>query len=140
MVMQVSNLFAAILITGGRGANPKLSSVEVLHANGSQWCSLPDLPMHRDSHTQAGRRVCGGSQYDSDPSTGLWSNCLTFTDGDWVASHTMEASSYRAGHCSWDSPDGLVLLGGWNTVNTSEILSFDTGDSMEYFPLKYPIT
>ena len=83
-------------------------------------------------------RACGGPQFDSN--SNFWSDCMSFTDGNWVASHTMEASSYRAGHCSWDSPNGLVLLGGWNTVNTSEILSFDTGDSMEYFPLKYPIT
>ena len=122
-------MISAILITGGGGANPIMSSVEVLHANGSLWCSMPDLPAHRLSHTQAGLRLCGGTQHD----------CLTFTDGEWVTSHTMEADKYRIGHSSWDTPDGLVLLGGLNTPNTSEILSFSIGDSTEYFPLKHPV-
>ena len=48
---------AAIIVTGGtHGAR----SAELLHGNGSHWCSLPDLPEGRMFHSQTGPEACGG--------------------------------------------------------------------------------
>ena len=43
-----------ILVTGGNnGNNDAGGTAELLHSNGSSWCSLPDLPDMRAHHTQA---------------------------------------------------------------------------------------
>ena len=53
---------AAILVTGGFNtpSGGVLSAVEVLHGDGSPWCSLPDLPEGRMFHSQTGPEACGG--------------------------------------------------------------------------------
>ena len=122
---------AAILVTGGFNtpSGGVLSAVEVLHGDGSPWCSLPDLPEDRRSHTQTGLEACGG--YGSSAS----STCVRLEAGSWTPSHQMVEQ--RRYHSSWASPAGTLLMGGILSPQTTELLDANTGDSIPSFPLKY---
>ena len=120
-------LFSAIIITGGDSTRSD-RSVEILHANGSYWCSLPDLPDKRKNHTQSGLVTCGGIGSD------IWTSCLTFSSGQWRTSHQLQQK--RWDHFSWMSQHGVVLMGGYGSRTTTEILTED-GQSSPSFPLKY---
>ena len=78
-------------------------------------CILPRLPHGRSAHTQSGLEVCGG--HDSNTMT----NCLTFSDSNWTTSHTLLHP--RSNHTSWISPEGVVLMGGSASPNTTELLA-----------------
>ena len=121
---------AAILVTGGFNtpSGGVLSAVEVLHGDGSPWCSLPDLPEDRRSHTQTGLEACGG--YGSSAS----STCVRLEAGSWTPSHQLV--EWREDHCSWASTAGTLLMGGYSK-KTTELLDAATGDSFISFPLKY---
>ena len=64
-------LSIAIIVTGGgkdRDLKIKhdkiegaLTSVELLHDDGSPWCTLPDLPQQMKHHSQTGLEACGGA-------------------------------------------------------------------------------
>ena len=122
---------AAILVTGGFNtpSGGVLSAVEVLHGDGSPWCSLPDLPEDRRSHTQTGLEACGG--YGSSAS----STCVRLEAGSWTRSHQL--AEERRYHSSWASPAGTLLMGGILSPQTTELLDTNTGDSVPSFPLKY---
>ena len=122
-----------ILVTGGNnGNNDAGGTAELLHSNGSSWCSLPALPDMRARHTQAGLEACGT---DLDPNSDILYTCITFSAGSWVYSHQLEV--FRYGHVSWSSPAGVVLMGGAGADQTSELLSDNSETSTIYFPLKY---
>ena len=116
--------------------------VQVLHSDGSPWCSLPDLLKPRRAHTQSGLTSCGG-QNSTGAYSEIWADCETFSGGSWAPSHTLQVQTNlqgRGGHLAWSSPDGVVLLGGWfDAQNTTELLSDTTGDSTTHFPLKHPV-
>ena len=121
----MKTLFSAIIITGG---NPSRNKVEVLHSNGSYWCSLADFPQPRSGHTQVGLLSCGG--YENDIRT----SCLSFTDGQWKISHYLQSERFE--HSSWLSPQGVILLGGTGSKTTTEILP-NEGGATPSFALKY---
>ena len=77
-------------------------------------CVLPSLPHSRYGHTQSGMEVCGG--HDNVTMT----NCMTFSNGTWTTCHTLLHP--RTNHTSWLSPEGVVLMGGSASPNTTEIL------------------
>ena len=120
--------FAAVLmVTGGMtGNNDALTSVELLHTNGSHLCSLPNLPRSRADHTTNGLITCGGFTADR--------SCVTFSDGNWYESHTLGVG--RAWHTSWSSPQGVLLIGGYHSQATTELLT-DDGTSTPGFSLQY---
>ena len=118
-------LFSAIIITGGDSTRSD-RSVEILHANGSYWCSLPDLPDKRKNHTQSGLVTCGGAYTPT--------SCLTFSSGQWRTSHQLQHERYK--HSLWMSQHGVVLMGGASSPTTTEILT-DDDQSSPSFPLKY---
>ena len=125
---------AAILVTGGfnMSSGGVLSTVEVLHGDGSPWCSLPDLPEDSRSHTQTGLEACGGYGYD--PSF----TCVRLEASSWTPSHQL--FHQRWDHTSWASPAGTLLMGGSLPglgSLTTELLDTNTGDSVPSFPLKY---
>ena len=131
---------AAILVTGGfnMSSGGVLSTVEVLHGDGSPWCSLPDLPEDRRSHTQTGLEACGGDH--TYPTS--YTSCVQFLDGTWTPSHNL--LQYRYNHVSWASPVGTVLMGGPGYDDlpreTTELLDEATEESVMHFPLKYYTT
>ena len=97
-------------MTGGRKDGAKitsaergLTSVELLHDDGSPWCSLPDLPQGLSYHSQTRLEACGGAWHITE--------CVKFSKGNWTTSYS-EEHSFWAGHSSWASPLGTVLIGG----------------------------
>ena len=138
---------SAIIITGGYDGYDSVSfdddvsvSVEVLRANGSYWCSLPDLPHGRDSHSQSGLEACGGIGDCITDESCVPSSCVAFSNGEWRPSHTL-ATFTRWEHTAWQSQQGVVLIGGkgdifYDTEMTTDILLED-GQSLPFFVLKH---
>ena len=117
-------------------------SVELLHNDGTPWCSLPDLPDDRWHHTQTGLEACGGGGgYIGGGYMGT--SCIKFSGGMWKPSHKLKKE--RTSHSSWAAPRGTVLMGGMEngmeSGKTTELLD-DTSRvsiSIMHFPLKYEI-
>ena len=119
---------SVILVSGG-SSNSVLRSVELLHTNGTRLCSLPNLPYTRYRHTQTGLTACGG--WD----TPAYTTCHTLSStGSWEQTHSLSLG--RLYHSAWASPQGTVLLGGWESRTTSEIL-LENGDTAPGFNLDY---
>ena len=105
------------------------NSVEVLFANGTSYCTLPDVSKYRYYHTQDGLTACGGDGNIRD-------NCVTLTDGQWTQSHTLLHDRHY--HTSWSLGDERVMLmGGYYSGNTTEIVSPGSSSTSEGFTLKY---
>merc|ERR1711892_131117 len=116
----------AILLSGGAYT---FTSVEVFSPSTGLSCSLPSLPDLRDGHTMDSTLICGGGN----PS----STCLTFSSGKWITSHRI---SNRYAHTSWETGQGVVLMGGDDHPTTSEIVQMgeEQGQQGEpSFPMKY---
>ena len=92
--------------------------------------------------------ACGGFV------TNTTDTCLTFTaSGEWTQTHVLLYPRYehvRLGnenvfcldfklylYFSWQSPSGVVLLGGYESGNTSEIVLVTGIHSEQHFDLKY---
>ena len=116
-----------ILVTGGVGA---WTSVEVLSGAGTPLCTLPPLPTGRSGHTQDGLLTCGG-YYIATRTT-----CIKLSAGGWAVSHNLLKS--RSQHSSWQSPAGLVLIGGYYSGYSTELLSSSDSSSSYNFTLQYP--
>ena len=121
---------SVILVSGGYNNGSSLSTVELVYTNGSRICSLPDLPYSRRYHSQTGVTACGG---EGDSTT--WTLCHTLSStGSWEVSHSLNQSRRR--HSAWDSPQGIVLIGGIESRTTTEIL-LENGDTAPGFNLDY---
>ena len=124
-------IFAGLLVTGGGGTDvDDTRKSEVIVPNG--WrCSMPILPIligNRIRHSQSFLTACGGSGSWDQPGT----SCLTF-NGEWEQSHELNVD--RGGHVSWQSPDGILLMGGTGSgiSRSSELLSnIDTTSSPRF--------
>ena len=127
-LMRLLFLISVIIVTGGRGENTNLATAEVLSPSGvSIPCSVPHLPVTRVVHTQDGEVACGG-EYS-------YTSCSTLTASGWTTSHElMEPRHY---HVSWNSPDGLLLMGGSSSGWTTELLTNTSSNSSASFSLEY---
>ena len=123
---------AALFMTTG-WLDGELSSVEVYVPSINTSCSLPSLPVGRSGHSQDGLLQCGG--------LGNSRQCHTFhsDSGEWrVKTHNL--SEERYGHSSWQREDGtLLLMGGYWSTTTTEIVSDSSAVSTPGFSLKYVI-
>ena len=94
---------------------------------GDRSCQLPRLPAPgRAGHTQSSYTACGGLD------TGY--SCDTF-DGEWEQSHFLFEG--REEHVSWQSPAGILLMGGWYSDTSTELLSTSTDSTTPDFSLPY---
>ena len=102
-----------IIVTGSGGKEGYRSkSVEVLNADGTPLCSLPDLPYLTWGHSQNGLTTCGGTAGQ------VRRRCDTFDPktGTWKTSHDLNEE--RIYHTSWETPKGIVLIGGSQAKST----------------------
>ena len=122
-------ILSVIIITGGSG--DASTSVEVWKpdVSASPW-SPPRWSPGRWGHTQTGLTACGGCCSDSVPRS-----CVTLSELGWIK--TYDLIQPRTHHSAWDTGRGIILLGGYQSPNTTELLKED-GGSEETFPLKYP--
>jgi len=134
----------AIILTGGDGPSPV--SVQILHENGTSWCSLPDLPEPGLSHhTQSGLVACGDPSFLAKAKGSerqlTKEACFTFSNGSWIRYDQNGLIHQRFGHTSWKRENGdIVLMGGGHSdadAITSEIITKD-GLSEKSFDLNYP--
>jgi len=123
-----------LLISGGYKAK---KSVELFVPATGKSCSLPDLPDERWEHTMNGLNICGSKDvYDSPclnrTSGGSWvipvancrspsTGCVHFSSGQWQYSPYTFVEP-RAGHMSWQTEEGLMLLSGSYSYFTTEII------------------
>ena len=120
-----------LLITGGSDGT-RLTSVEVLTPSGAPYsCSVPPLPSPRNRHTQDGAVACGGGEGEAATQT----NCYSLTSVGWQKSHQLQKR--RSLHSSWSSPAGLLLIGGYHSGTTTEILSATDSSSTFSYSLAY---
>ena len=107
--------------------NEGLTSVEVILPSGRS-CSLPSLPAPRADHSQSGLTACGGwggiLVQEATRTT-----CVTFAAGVWKRSHTLSKERWQ--HIAWQSPSGILLIGG--LTQTSELLSSTTSTTSPGF-------
>ena len=108
------NLYIGIILSGGQDSN----TVGVFDSNTGDTCYLPSLPGVTYGHTHHGAIVCGG---EGEPQT-----CLAFSSGNWVPSHTLVEK--RIFHSGWEFAQGLLLMGGYGSLNTTEIVSLRDGE------------
>ena len=116
-----------VLITGGYSSG-SLKSAEIYNPITKTSCSLPELPEARRRHTQDGGLACGG--YPHQTSCVKWSPA----SGTWTKSHTLRQKRYE--HASWATASGVYLIGGLDSLRTSEKVKLD-GSVEEGFSLKY---
>ena len=120
------------MVTGG-WYGTGLASVEVLSGAGTPIsCTIPPLPTARRHHTHDGLLSCGGAD-----TTDTLRTCakLSALAGGWVVSHNLRES--RFDHSSWQSPAGLVIIGGEYSGTTTELLSSSDSSSSSNFTLQY---
>ena len=86
-------------------------------------CLLTPLPDDRYRHTQDGNIICGGG------SSGRFrkrtrNSCITLNEnGEWKVSHRLIEPRYS--HVSWRVRDGILLMGGENSPDTTEMVKND---------------
>ena len=95
----------------------------------SYHCELPSLPDRMFSHTSDEGTLCGGGFTST--------TCITFTSGKWVTSHAL--AEKRVFHTSWyNKEEGkIILMGGSDSGNTTEIIAVEAKDGVPGFPMKY---
>ena len=123
-------MFSAILITGGYN-DGILQSAEVFLPSTSTSCELPGLVEGRYYQTQEGLLLCGAfeggaghSCEEFSPATGTWAR----------TNHTLQQQ--RGAHVSWSVEEGTILMGGWYSGTTSEIVKHD-GTTETSFDMKH---
>jgi len=115
-----------IVISGGDDTSA-YKSVEVYVPSTGMSCLLPALPENRIYHTMDDLTVCGGT-YTKE-------TCVSFISGEWVTSQPLVHQ--RMVHCSWQTEEGLLLLGGGNQPLTSEIVPLSGQDGGLSFDMQY---
>ena len=130
--------YLAIIISGGQSYSTDDldagTSVNLLSEEGYYLCSLPRLAGIRRYHTQTGLVACGGGDPDADPGIEYQTRtCDTFSHGKWRESHNLMFQRYK--HAAWASPLGVILMGGYYSPFTTELLNND-GTSQPMFDLK----
>ena len=107
------------MVTGGKQTD-SLTSVEILHGNGTYLCTLKDLPLLTYFHTQinGNSTVCGGAI------NGTSETCQSFKSGNWTTSPPLY--SKRTNAVSWKTHPTLkspsIIMGGYHNPTTAEIL------------------
>ena len=116
----------AILVVGGADGTAG-TSADILHADGTSWCSKKIFSQATFVHTLSGTTVCGGRN-----SEGV---CVPYQNNTWNQTASIDLRNARKEHSSWQSSAGIVLMGGGDSLRTSEIVN--NGMSKDYFDLQY---
>jgi len=117
------------IISGNGNGNKSLKKVELYNpASGNSCPVLLDMQENRDSHTSCSGLVCGGSGGIDEGST-----CEKITG----STGSVKLRQERWQHMCWSLPgdDKILLLGGWGSPTTTEIVSEST--SSDSFRLPY---
>ena len=124
-------LILVVLISGGYWSS-STATVEIYNPATNTGYSLPQSFEARYWHTQDGGLVCGGGAAagHSPFSCDKWNS----DSGTWTQSHTLR--HVRQAHVSWETENGVYLMGGWHSKNSTELVKKD-GTVEDGFSLKY---
>ena len=129
---RLRNIYLGLLITGGLSNDADGITAEVWLPS-KQRCLMPSLPSPgRYWHTQSYLTACGGGS--------AMSSCHTFRGewtGNWEQSHSLSLSVGRLEHVSWQSPAGTLLMGGFTSSTSTELLSNTSDTTTPGFDLPY---
>ena len=103
---------AGILITS-------YNQAEIYIPSTGKMYELPSIPRNpRVWHTLTGNVLCGGVY----PNTS--SSCLELTQsGDGWKTYSPGLDKLRMAHSAWSSPEGIVLLGGYFSPTTTQLVT-----------------
>ena len=109
------------------------NQAEIFIPSTKETFSLPSIPgSPRVWHTLTGTILCGGA-YPNTPKS-----CLKLKENGagWMPYSNGTVMS-RMAHSAWDSPSGVVLLGGYYSGDSTELLS--SSGSVSQFTMNYKI-
>ena len=95
------------------------NQAEIFIPSTNETFSLPSIPgSPRVWHTLTGNVLCGGVY------PGTSDSCLELTgSGDGWQPYSSTLQTYRLAHSTWDSPQGIVLLGGYYGGSSTELVT-----------------
>ena len=124
-----------MLITGGEPRPSVGNSVEVFNPHTNRSCSLRDLPGEvRYHHSLCRDLLCGG-----DSSSSTRRSCLKLDPQTGVFTPTsVRLEEDRSYHQCWDvEGEGVLLIGGYYSLRSTELVSPDGSSSTANFTLPY---
>ena len=95
------------------------NQAEIFIPSTDEMFALPSIPgSPRVWHTLTGNVLCGGVY------PGTSDSCLQLTEnGDGWQPYSVKLNQSRLAHSSWDSPWGIILLGGYYSGTTTEMVN-----------------
>ena len=110
-----------------------LNKALIFTPSDKSWISLPSIPYNpREWFTLTENVICGGVF------PGTSRSCLQLSEsgGGWK-DYSTELLEPRISSVSWDSPSGIILMGGFHSGDTTEVV---TSSGTDYsFNLKYDV-
>ena len=105
------------------------NQAEIFIPSTKETFPLPAIPgSPRVWHTLTGTLLCGGAY------PGTSTSCLELTEtGDGWQPYSTALTVSRQAHSAWDSPTGVVLLGGYDSPDSAELVT--TTGSSSLFPM-----
>ena len=103
------------------------NQAEIFIPSTKETFQLPSIPgSPRVWHTLTGNVLCGGA-YD-----GTSSSCLKLkSNGAGWQSYSPGLVEPRMAHSAWQSPDGVVLMGGYYSGDSTELVT-STGSTSQF--------
>ena len=129
-VLWVDTLYISIpgfMITGGPNSYEK---AEVFNPFSGRSCPLPDLPEGTYDHSHCGNLLCGDN------------SCLKMNPTGSFSPTSVSLLQKRESHLCWSLPGGggeVMLLGGYYSPTTTEIVSADGSSTKPSGDLEYKI-
>ena len=107
------------------------NQAEIFIPSTDETFALPSIPgSPRVWHTLTRNVLCGGVY------PGTSDSCLQLTEtGDGWQPYSTALQTPRLAHSTWDSPEGIVLLGGYYSGDTTELVT--SADTSTKFQLNY---
>merc|ERR1711981_1296234 len=110
------------------------SQAEIFIPSTKETFQLPAIPgSPRVWHTQTGNVLCGGA-YDNTESTCLK---LKSNGAGWMP-YSPGTVEPRMAHSAWQSPNGVVLMGGYYSGDSTELVN--NTDTISQFTLNDPVS
>jgi len=115
-----------VIVSGGINGQDNIASTEVFlpptSSGSGSTCSLQSMPSPRDSHTMdqlydGTVLACGGNPHSS------LKTCEKFDGTSWSQYSTQQYNRYY--HTSLAGQHGLLLMGGWHSRATTELVGGD---------------
>ena len=109
---------AGILITA-------YNQAEIFIPHTLETFSLPTIPgSPRVWHTLSGTVLCGGAYADTS------ADCLKLEeDGAGWQPYSSALTQSRMAHSAWDSPSGVLLMGGYYSADSTELVTSTSSTS-----------